>query len=299
MKTTFCSQQRVRPGLQGYDSKDDIWALGCILVELITGVPLGARCAGGVFAFNKELIARTIAECKQESQRLGSVVEMLLSLQPNSRPSAEEVAVMLETKRSTKVTKEEAEEFCEEYLCSICQSLVVDAHTMCEDDHVFCGICLKQWLKTKQVCPTCRKPSTHIRRQKIVNNVAEKLAQKFLSPEELEERKEKQKASEAAMAEEATRMRNELSESSRGAGQVPWVYRSGVAQLGSGCTLLLHPGTGALVELFHINGWFRFRADRNAEPRWCNSCCIIGESDFGAPDIVEVLDAGQVGPKAF
>uniref|UniRef100_A0A7S0EH67 non-specific serine/threonine protein kinase n=1 Tax=Hanusia phi TaxID=3032 RepID=A0A7S0EH67_9CRYP len=288
---TYSSPEKA--GSKGYDSKDDIWALGCILVELITGVPLGARCAGGVFAFNKELIARTIAECKQESPRLGSVVEMLLSLQPNTRPTAEEVAVMLETKKSTKVTKEEAEEFCEEYLCSICQSLVVDAHTMCEDDHVFCGLCLKQWLKTKQVCPTCRKPSTHVRRQKIVNNVAEKLAQKFLSPEDMEERKEKQKASEAAMAEEASRVRNELTESARGAGEVPWVFRSGVAQLGSGCTLLLHPGTGALVELFHINGWFRFRADRAAEPRWCNSCCIIGESDFGAPDIVEVLDAGQ------
>ena len=37
-----------------YDSKDDMWALGCIMSELVTGVPLTQRCVGGVMAFNKD-----------------------------------------------------------------------------------------------------------------------------------------------------------------------------------------------------------------------------------------------------
>ena len=36
-----------------YDSKDDMWAVGCILSELLTNTPIPSRCGGGVFSFNQ------------------------------------------------------------------------------------------------------------------------------------------------------------------------------------------------------------------------------------------------------
>ena len=46
--------------------------------------------------------------------------------------------------------------------------------------------------------------------------------------------------------------------------------------------------------MFHVNGWFRFRSSARAGTKWCNSCCVIGDSDFGAPALVEQLDASMV-----
>ena len=47
----------------------------------------------------------------------------------------------------------------EEFKCVICQELFISAHTL-PCSHSFCEFCIKQWMKTKKVCPICRRSNT-------------------------------------------------------------------------------------------------------------------------------------------
>ena len=47
----------------------------------------------------------------------------------------------------------------EEFTCVICQELFIKAHTL-PCSHSFCEVCIKEWLRTKKVCPICRKRVT-------------------------------------------------------------------------------------------------------------------------------------------
>ena len=50
------------------------------------------------------------------------------------------------------------EGFYSEFVCCICMQLVdptTPLLTACH--HVFCGECLRRWLKTKPSCPTCKR----------------------------------------------------------------------------------------------------------------------------------------------
>lgn len=44
----------------------------------------------------------------------------------------------------------------EEFVCVICQELFIKAHTL-PCSHSFCERCIKVWIRTKRVCPICRK----------------------------------------------------------------------------------------------------------------------------------------------
>jgi len=44
----------------------------------------------------------------------------------------------------------------------------------------------------------------------------------------------------------------------------------------------------ARPQVFHQNGWFRFRTKTGGGVSWCNSCGNLGDSDFGAPTAVKV-----------
>ena len=96
---------------------------------------------------------------------------------------------------------DEADELCEEYLCAICQQLVLDPYTVCPDEHVFCRACLRKWLDTKEECPTCRTPAVGApHRLRIINNAVEKLALRVLDAATLAARKERRASAHAADA---------------------------------------------------------------------------------------------------
>mmetsp|Transcript_5038 Transcript_5038/g.16111 ORF Transcript_5038/g.16111 Transcript_5038/m.16111 type:complete len:777 (+) Transcript_5038:1824-4154(+) len=295
---TYASPEKA--GAKGYNAKDDMWALGCIVAELLTGVETGRRCSGGILALNQQLIAQMIAESKAADHKLGAMVELLLQTDPFRRLSAEELLAMMEP-RPESVRLSESDELCEEYMCAICQSLVLDAHTVCPQEHVFCNACLQPWLASKSECPTCRVPAGELRRLRIINNAVEKLAARVLPAEQLDERRaalERILANEQAR--EAQRRLEEQEEAAAArqrealvtTGVREWRYAVGTAQYGSGCTLFFHAASGVMVEVFHGNGWFRFRPQAGGSVRWCNSCGNLGDSDFGAPDVVALLEGG-------
>jgi len=299
-----------------YNSKDDMWAFGCIVSELLLSQPLQSRTQGGIPAFNQELVQGICDECLPISPVLGPLVAQLLEHDPDKRMSATEAIAVLSFKGGG-THQGDAEELCEEYICPICQELVLDAHSVCADEHVFCGSCLQQWLEAKNECPTCRTVGRP-RRLRVINNAVEKLAIRVLSDAQRaeretrrnEEKEERSRVKEAAAAAELAAVSNstgtiDLMVNLRGGGGgggggsaggdfvSNWVYaRSDSAQFGSGCTILCHLVSRVCIEVFHGNGWFRFRAGGSPQIRWCNSCGNLGESEFGAPQCVAMVEAG-------
>ena len=73
-----------------------MWAVGCILSELLTNTPIPARCGGGVFSFNLALVQKTIEDSIKASPHLGRCVASLLVMEPDKRPTATELLAMLE-----------------------------------------------------------------------------------------------------------------------------------------------------------------------------------------------------------
>ena len=60
-------------------------------------------------------------------------VAQLLAMEPDKRPTATELLAMLEPAPPPGcLDVDDADELCEEYLCAICQQLVLDAHTVCQ-----------------------------------------------------------------------------------------------------------------------------------------------------------------------
>ena len=130
--------------------------------------------------------------------------------------------------------------------------------------------------------------------QRVVNNMADKLAKRLLTPDDMAKRATRQQASKAARAKlkhESNLASVEGGHRCAAASRLPWATCTGAAHLGSACTVLRHRGTGSVVEVFHVNGWFRFRQCASAATKWCNSCCVIGDSDFGAPALVQLVDS--------
>ena len=57
----------------------------------------------------------------------------LLAIEADKRPTATELLAMLEpAPPAGSLDMDDADELCEEYLCAICQQLVLDAHTVCQ-----------------------------------------------------------------------------------------------------------------------------------------------------------------------
>jgi len=286
---TYASPEKAQS--KPYGSKDDIWAVGCIMSELLTGISLSQRCAGGVMAFNPDLVARVVKDCETQSKRLGQIVSQLLSLDPAKRPSAEEIISLLDANRGNGSALDAAHELCEEYICSLCTALVVDAQSVCSEEHIFCYLCLDAVLQTNDNhCPTCAEKVFKSKTQRVVNNMAEKLAKRVLKPEEISERVIRL-ADSKAMRAQRLKEASDAIKSANTSHVSPWMRATGSAQLGSACSVLRHNVTGSVVEIFHVNGWFRFRNNASAGTKWCNSCCVIGDSDWGAPALVKQLDS--------
>jgi len=313
-----------------YDSKDDMWALGCVMSELITGVSLIKRCAGGVMAFNAELTERVVNECQSACGKLGSIMAQLLSHKAEQRPSAGQVLAQLDSASGVPRTlRDAAQELCEEYLCAVCSSLVVDAQSACSDEHLMCLLCFQGRALTSALacvllavcracvraaggvpmltaccpppdvmerdkkCPACKQEmsASKVKTQRVVNNMADKLAKRLLTADDMARRASRQQASKAARACLKQDTKDAVVAGGHAKTRLPWATCTGAAHLGSACTVLRHGGTGSVVEVFHVNGWFRFRQNASAVTKWCNSCCVIGDSDFGAPALVQLVDA--------
>jgi hypothetical protein len=217
-------------------------------------------------------------------------VRQLLSYEPEQRPSAAQVIALVDSRHQPNTSA--VDELREEYQCSLCKSLVVDAVSACSEDHIFCFMCLDSALQDSKKCPTCQQEMTHPKTQRVVNNMAEKLAARSLTKQELEARQTKRQASLSLRAERGQSSKAGPAQSN---GKHGWQSITGEALLGSECSVLRHSGVGSVVEIFHVNGWFRFRSRADAATKWCNSCCVLGDSVFGAPGLVAQLDAQQQG----
>ena len=47
--------------------------------------------------------------------------------------------------------------------CPICYGLLEDPTQGCSEGHTFCGDCYREWLRTNQNCPTCRRSTDESR----------------------------------------------------------------------------------------------------------------------------------------
>ena len=61
---------------KSYDAKDDVWALGCVLVGGVLGRPLEdmGLNAVGIFALNRAGVDGLIADARRTSAQLGGLV---------------------------------------------------------------------------------------------------------------------------------------------------------------------------------------------------------------------------------
>lgn len=76
-----------------FNEKDDIWAVGCLIVELVIGKFISSRSgcgASGVdFANTPAKVAAVVAEVEEVSARCGRLVRaILLQRDPSTRPTA-------------------------------------------------------------------------------------------------------------------------------------------------------------------------------------------------------------------
>lgn len=71
--------------------KDDIWALGCIITELVTSKHVTDRAPGSTFARNQGAVAQAIAEVAIKDPDMGDLVHLLLEKDSAKRPSAYEI----------------------------------------------------------------------------------------------------------------------------------------------------------------------------------------------------------------
>ena len=78
-----------------YGPADDIWAIGCMLAELLLGRPIGTVSSQDKTSQDK--LKRAIKESQAAHTQLGSCVEGCLQLQSRKRPTAEWLETGLRT----------------------------------------------------------------------------------------------------------------------------------------------------------------------------------------------------------
>ncbi|KAK9807980.1 hypothetical protein WJX73_010271 [Symbiochloris irregularis] len=78
--------------------------------------------------------------------------------------------------------------------CVICRDWMVAAHSFAPCGHTFCGLCLANWLQSKNTCPCCReKASGAPHRALLVDNIIASMIQPTLPPDEVKRREETNK----------------------------------------------------------------------------------------------------------
>ena len=129
----------------------------------------------------------------------------------------------------------------------------------------------QEHLQQQTECPTCGQDLGKMKTQRVVNNMAEKLAKRVMSPEQLLARHHRQELSKQQQAQCTESMPAITADTKDINSQAQWRSLTGASQLGSDCTVFRHMGVGSVVEVFHANGWFRFRAKLGAASRSATS----------------------------
>ena len=85
-----------------YDAKDDVWALGCMVVGCALGTPMESMGFNtqGILALNRSLVDDLIAKAKAANATLGSLASRMLEQEPRNRLSAQQVVDALSSCRA-------------------------------------------------------------------------------------------------------------------------------------------------------------------------------------------------------
>lgn len=84
-----------KDGMQDYGSADDMWAVGCVVAELLTRTRIQARCGERPLCKHAEGISAFINESTSADEVLGDLVKKLLQGIDTSRPSAKDVVATI------------------------------------------------------------------------------------------------------------------------------------------------------------------------------------------------------------
>ena len=112
---------------RGYDSKDDVWALGCMLGGGVTGRLVEARSTG-VFAVDRNAVNALVAETSAASAKFGGLVAAMLKHNPTARPTAQDVvrylgrgAALPTVPGGGTIVEEEEDDEAAHWTCSVCK----------------------------------------------------------------------------------------------------------------------------------------------------------------------------------
>ena len=139
----FFSPERLAK--QPYNEKEDVWAVACMLTELVTGRRIKNRSWTGEhghrFATDEQADRRNevVAEVRARSARLGDVVGAIFAgRQASTRPSAEDILSTFFDHPSARPPRT--------YVCSITQELLADP-VVCVDGHSYSRAAIEDWFQ--------------------------------------------------------------------------------------------------------------------------------------------------------
>ena len=142
-----------------YNEKDDIWAIGVIVTELVTGQYVSRRSVfgheGGLLATQQCRGPRAdlINEVMQKSNKIGAIIGDILSAESaDTRPSAEAILI----KHFDSVGKAPTPF---SFYCPISQEMMVDP-VMCADGHTYERTFIEQWFDSRPA--PAKSPNTNL-----------------------------------------------------------------------------------------------------------------------------------------
>lgn len=138
--------------------------------------------------------ARLVAE-KQKEEMKAKEAELKAKLEAEAEAKAKVAKAKAEADAKAaklKRTNSSSEKLQEEWICCICQDLLVKTMSL-KCGHVACEMCLLDWLKRSQSCPSCRKAhdGSDPIPNRILDNTIDLIAKDMLSDEDMAERKER------------------------------------------------------------------------------------------------------------